>query len=241
MISFWLIVFISVYYKQFSSCILSTSFFSFSKLVCNCFICNSLSGTLSISVFFILLNALTTSSNASVSWGRFFSFLFACSVSILCFFYAGIIPLYVFFFYIHFLVLIFQFLEFYYSCFIFTFPDFLCLVDLALLIDILHFFCILLHYFLFYSSFTFEIEPSLTISALHPCLDVFVTLHTGVTFYILLFPLNKIIFCFVFIIFWLFSSINFCTSITTLCSSAFSFLFPPLSVFLFVVGYLILP
>ena len=32
----------------------------------------------------------------------------------------------------------------------------------------------------------FEMEPSLTISTLHPCLNIFVTLHAVFTFYVLL-------------------------------------------------------
>ena len=82
-ISFWLIVFISVCFNQFSSYILSSSFFSFSKLLCNCFICNSLSKTLSILVFVILLNTLT-SLNVSFSWWGFISFVFVYSDILVC-------------------------------------------------------------------------------------------------------------------------------------------------------------
>ena len=82
-ISFWLIVFISVCFNQFSSYILSSSFFSFSKLLCNCFICNSLSKTLSILVFAILLNTLT-SLNVSFSWWGFISFVFVYSDILVC-------------------------------------------------------------------------------------------------------------------------------------------------------------
>ena len=100
--------------------------------------------------------------------------------------------------------------------FIFTFPDSLFLANLVLLTDILHFFCVLLHYFIFCCSFTFQIEPSLTISTLYPYLNVFVTLHAVFPFYILLLFLDIMIFCFIFIIVWLFSSVNLYTSITIL-------------------------
>ena len=82
---------------------------------------------------------------------------------------------------------------YWYCCFIFTFPDFLCLVDLICFTDILHFFWVLWHYFLFCCSFTFEMESSLTIFTLHPCLNIFITLHAIFTFNFPLFFLNIII------------------------------------------------
>ena len=82
---------------------------------------------------------------------------------------------------------IFQFLELYYCCFIITFPDFLCLDDLVLFTDTLHFFWVLSHYFLFCCSFIFKMKLSLTISSLHPCFDVYVTLNAVFTFNVLLF------------------------------------------------------
>ena len=80
------------------------------------------------------------------------------------------------------------------------FPRSSLLDDLVLLIDILHFFCVLLHYFLFFCSFTFEMEPYLKISTLYPCFNLFVTSHAVFTFYVLLPFLDIMIFCFVFII-----------------------------------------
>ena len=204
MIGFRLIVFISVYFKQFFFCILSARFFSYSKLVCNCFICNSLSGALSIFVFVIVLNALMTSLDVCFSWWRFFSFVSVCSDSLL------VSSFFIFF------VSIFQFLEFCCCCFIFTFPDSLFLVDLVLFSDTLHFFWVLLHYFLFCCSFTFEMGPSLTIFTLNPCSDVFVTRHAVFTFYDLLLFLDMVFFYFIFLIVWLFSSINLYTSVTIL-------------------------
>ena len=88
-------------------------------------------------------------------------------------------------------------------------------------------------YFLFCCSFTLQMEPSLTISTLYPCLNIVVTLQAVFTFYVSLLFVDAIIFCFIFITFWLFSSINLYTSITILWFFFFLCLSIPYQCFFF--------
>ena len=81
-VSDWLYLFMFVL-NSFLLAFFPLFFFSFSKLVCNCFIYNSLSGALSVFIFVMLLNALMTSSSVSFSWWRFFGFVFVSSDSVL--------------------------------------------------------------------------------------------------------------------------------------------------------------
>ena len=112
---------------------------------------------------------------------HFLVLVFLCSVNILVCSYTS-------FMLTHFLSM-----SFFYFSIIYTFPDSLFLVDLALFTDTLYFFWALFNYFFFCFSFTFEMEPYLAISPLLPCFNVFVTLNAVFTFYVLLLFLNMIV------------------------------------------------
>lgn len=210
-VSDWLYLFMFVL-NSFLLAFFPLFFFSFSKLVCNCFIYNSLSGALSVFIFVMLLNALMTSSSVSFSWWRFFGFVFVSSDSVLVSSCTSFMLTYFlssfFIFLFHLCVFFFQFLRFYYYCFIFTFQYSLCFVDFVLFANIFYFFLLFLHYFFTSCSFTFEFEISLSVYVLYPLFNIFVTLHAVFVFDMPLFIVFIIISCCIFFIVWPLSYFN---------------------------------